>query len=193
MSIIISHLNKKYKEKIIYKDFSYAFETGKIYGLLAPSGYGKTTLLNIISGLEREYKGVVEVKGEVSYVFQEPRLFFHMSVMENIVFVREDRDLEKLDFLLKLVDLYEQRNLYPNELSGGMKMRVSIARALYNKSDILLLDEAFAGIDNKLTKKILSYIETIKENKTILIVSHNEDLLKNMADVIVPLDKLEEI
>lgn len=193
MSVEIKHLKKKYKNKVIFDDFNFYFDKGKIYGISAPSGYGKTTLLNMIAGLERDYEGDIKVKGEVAYVFQEDRLFPYMSVMENILFVKEEKNLKKAKFLLKSVNLYEQKNLYPKELSGGMKMRVSIARALYYESDIILFDEAFAGIDNALTDKILDYIDEIKKDKTILLVSHNENLLENKTDVIVRLDNLGDI
>lgn len=150
---------KKYGNEKIFEKFNMSLKKNSINAILGPSGTGKTTLLNIISGIEDIDSGEVIYNGNnISYIFQEDRLIPWLSVYDNIAFVLKSKYSKKnikniVDKYLKLVKLQNHRDKYPRELSGGMKRRVAIARAFAYESDLLLMDEPFKGIDMELKKR----------------------------------------
>ena len=167
------------------------------------SGSGKTTILRVIAGLEKA-KGEVIVdneiwqnkklflpsqKREVGFVFQDFALFPNMSVLENLLYVKKDIDFA--NYLLKLVELEEIKNRYPNNLSGGQKQRVALARALMRKPKILLLDEPFSALDEKLREKLQNYIIMLhnKFNLTTIIVSHSTSEIYKLANRVININK----
>ena len=158
---------------------------GEIYGLVGESGCGKTTLLKMICGLDKEYDGEILLSSnKLSCVFQEPRLFPTLTAKENIEIVGKGGDFSVLD-VLKLVELDKDAELYPDELSGGMKMRLSIARALYYNGDIFVLDEPFSALDEELKDRILNKIFDALKGKTVLIVSHDPKESEKYADKLI--------
>jgi len=181
MTLNIKQLNKNYGENIIFKQFNVELKENTINCILGPSGCGKTTLLNIIAKLDKDFIGKLEgFKDKTfSYIFQEPRLLNWFSVYKNLqVILKDHENREKIiDKYLKMVGLYEYRYYYPHQLSGGMKQRLSIARAFAFKSDILLMDEPFKGLDPKLKKNLIdSFINLWKQDKrTIIFVTHDID------------------
>jgi len=181
MTLNIKQLNKNYGENIIFKQFNVDLKENTINCILGPSGCGKTTLLNIIAKLDRDFIGkLVGFKDKTfSYIFQEPRLLNWFSVYKNLqVILKDYENREKIiDKYLKMVGLYEYRDYYPHQLSGGMKQRLSIARAFAFKSDILLMDEPFKGLDPKLKKNLIdSFINLWEQDKrTIIFVTHDID------------------
>lgn len=205
--INIKSLKKSFDDLIIFQNFNIDFEDNIITGLLGPSGCGKTTLLNIISGLidydEGDIKGVD--RNSISYIFQEPRLLEWMTVFENIEFVLKDKYLKSeytdiINKYLKLVELYEFKDYYPEKLSGGMKQRASIARAFANPSKLLLMDEPFKGLDINLKYNLINaFIKLWEEDKkTIISVTHDIDEILRIADKVYilgdrPLKILNEI
>ena len=180
----ISNLHKSFGDKSIFKSLSYNFEDGKVTALMGESGIGKTTLLRIIAGLDNDYTGSIERPTRISYVFQEPRLFSQISVLDNIKIVN---DFPKHDVmkLLDLVELGECANMYPSELSGGMKIRLSLARAIYYNADLILLDEPFASLDEDTKNRIAPKIFKLLENKTIIFVTHNQNDAIKYSDNII--------
>ena len=191
MDIVIENLYKKYDNLSIFENFSLTIRNNKIFCLFGPSGCGKTTLLNMIAGLENydggNIKGIENKK--ISYIFQETRLLPWASVYENISFVLKSTcskdETEKLvNKYLKLVSLKEYKDYYPNQLSGGMEQRVSIARCFAYKSDIILMDEPFKGLDLKLKENLMKdFRELWKENKpTVIFVTHDKEEAKYLAD-----------
>lgn len=187
MSIIIKNLKKTFGNLVLYDNFNEEFEKNKINVLIGPSGCGKTTLINIVANIENYEKGIVEgvdIK-KISYIFQEPSLINWLTVYENIEFVLsslyEKKEIKEIiQYYLKLVNLYDFKDYYPDNLSGGMKQRVAIARAFSYPSNILLMDEPFKGLDVTLKNEIMkSFIKMYKkEEKTVLYVTHNiEDAL----------------
>jgi NitT/TauT family transport system ATP-binding protein len=182
--IIINNISKKFDNKIIFDNFYLPIEENQITSILGPSGIGKTTLLKLITGLANVDSGNIEgLEGKaVSYIFQETRLIPWFTVSENIDFVlmnkfkKEDRE-QITNKVLSIVEMSHTKNLYPDELSGGMKQRLSIARAFAYPSDILLMDEPFKGLDIKLKESILTSFKNLwKENrKTVIFVTHDLD------------------
>ena len=187
--MFIDNVNIKFDNKIIYENFSIDFEDNKINCIVGASGCGKTTLLNYIC----DYLLKNNIK--VSYVFQEDRLIPWKSIFDNLRLViknkhnKEDIN-KKIDDILSILDIKEAKFLYPDELSGGMKQKVNIARALLYDFNVLLLDEPFRSLDIKIKNSIMNLIRTISNEKeiTIILVSHNKDEVKALADNIFLLD-----
>lgn len=180
----ITNLNKSFNNKIIFKNASFDFENKKITYIMGESGIGKTTLLRIISGLDTDFTGDLDATGRISYVFQEPRLFPSLTLIENIKIVNESSSKDPNE-LLDLVELNGCANMYPHELSGGMKARASIARALYFGADLILMDEPFASIDTEMKNRIAKRIFSLLSEKTVIVVSHDENEAKEFADKIL--------
>lgn len=189
MSLKFLNINKSYSGKTIYKDFCMEISEGTISCILGPSGCGKTTLLNIIGGIEAPDGGSMEgFEGKkLSYIFQEPRLLPWKTVKENIEFVLDcsskgekmsaaDREAEA-DMLIKKVELQDFANYYPAKLSGGMKQRVSIARAFTVNSNIVLMDEPLNGLDINLKHNMLQWFSQLwqKDRRTVIFVTHDVD------------------
>lgn len=182
-------LNKEEKtEYTVFENISLDVKPGEFVSLLGPSGCGKSTLLNIVAGLEDASEGVVlvgdkEVKepgSDRGVVFQEAALMPWLSVLENVMFslkkkMNKKDAKEKAIEYLKLVHLSKFINSYPHELSGGMKQRVSIARALAMDPEILLMDEPFGALDEQTRTMLHKEVQYIWETtgKTILFVTHN--------------------
>ena len=192
MSIQINSLCKNFGEKIIFNNFSISLPDTGIYILFGESGRGKTTLLRLICGLDKDYTGCISFneKNKISVAFQEYRLFPALSALDNVIFANFDRKSEaeiKLaeKSLMNLGITKEDFTLKPNELSGGMKQRISLARALTRNFDILLLDEPTKELDEKNASNVLNIIKEISKTKLVIIVTHNfEDALKLNATII---------
>ncbi len=139
--------------------------------IMAESGRGKTTLLNVIAGLLQPDSGKIEDgPGRPAVMFQEDRLFPWLTALENVEIVCNDR--RKAAELLNIMELGNDMDKYPKQMSGGMKRRVALARALAYDSDMLILDEPFKGLDEELEKRIIGVIKKIK--KPMLIATHAE-------------------
>lgn len=190
--IRIENINKRYKDNIIFNNFQIDFYENKINCILGKSGCGKTTLLNIISGVvkndESDFKGIEDLG--VSYIFQDDRLIDWLSVEDNIkLVIKKHYDEAKVNELcekyLKLVGIYEYKNYYPQRLSGGMRQRVNIARAFIYPSKIIIMDEPFKSIDIKNKQIIMENFKKIleEENRTVLFVTHDIDEALYLGDV----------
>ncbi|KYH28366.1 MULTISPECIES: ABC transporter ATP-binding protein [Clostridium] len=188
----IRNLYKSYGSHMVFNDLNINFKKNKINVILGPSGCGKTTLLNIISGIDKKYKGEVKVReSTISYIFQEDRLIPNLTVFENIAFVLKStinkEEVEKItNKYLSLVKLTEYKDMLPKSLSGGMKRRVAIARAFAYKSRILLMDEPFKGLDEKLKNEIIEEFLRIhnKDKRTVILVTHDIKEAETLGDEI---------
>lgn len=177
-------------------NYSYSFESGKIYGISAPSGAGKTTLLNLINGTLIPVSGSVIADREerIAYVFQEAELLSTLSAADNVALplahwlTREEARIRALALLAE-VGLEEAANRCPAELSYGQQQRVAIARALVYPASLLLMDEPFKGVDEKVTSRIIGLIREQQKasGQTILFTTHNPEELKQLADEVVNL------
>ncbi len=175
--IKLSSVSFSYGEKIILNDFSLEVRDGECVVLKGPSGCGKTTAAMIACGLLKPSSGDILSPERISVVFQEDRFVNNLSLLQNIRLPLSKKDYPIADNLLKRVGLYEDRYKKISELSGGMKRRAAIVRAVAFNGDSLILDEAFNGIDND-NKKICAKI--IKEyfldkNKPVLFITHNDE------------------
>ena len=191
--IILEKISKAYGDLTVLDEFDLQIEEGKVTCLFGPSGCGKTTLLNVVSGLIKKDSGrILGLENKrISYIFQEPRLIPWMTVEENIHFVIKNIILkEKAEQLiikyLEYVDLIDFKNHYPHELSGGMKQRVAIVRAFAYPSQLLMMDEPFQGLDKELKMGLIGAFKKIweREKRTVLLVTHNEEDAKLLANEI---------
>lgn len=174
----IENLSFSYENKKIFDRFSLELQKGERLAVMGESGSGKTTLLRLLSGLVAPQSGRIESDFmPPAVVFQEPRLFPHLSVRENLRVVMAKPDDDKIDELLALVELSEEADAYPSELSGGMQSRVALARALLFGSDLYLLDEPFAALDDRTRRDVLLRVkERIeRENAAAILVTHREE------------------
>lgn len=168
----LKNISKKYGDNKVLDGFSFVCPDSGVIALMGASGIGKTTLLNIIAGIEKADSGIINSTfKKISYKFQEPRLLEWLTAEENITAVTDNKEIAEK--WLAAVDLSDSADKYPRELSGGMQQRVSLARALAYAGDLLLLDEPFSAVDAD-TKKIL--IRTISDyavNHAVILVTHD--------------------
>ncbi len=183
--IKISELNFSYGENTILKDFSCELKSGERVCISAVSGRGKTTLLKIICGLLNEYSGQVEINAEkLSVVFQDDVLLPWYTALENIAVVS---NIQRAEFWLSRFNLADSADKYPYELSGGMKRRVALCRALAYDGDILVLDEPFKGLDDELKRQIIEIIKEQYKDRLIIFTSHDKAETDMLATRIIAL------
>lgn len=198
--IIISHLSKSYGENKVLSNFSAVFERGKTTCIMAPSGVGKTTLLRILTGLEPADAGRIEGMDGLkkSMVFQEDRLCENLSVSANIRLVRQQKPWgrdqkgkKEIQEALEAVGLTGSGEQPVRELSGGMKRRVALLRALYSEWDILFLDEPFKGLDEVTKTQVMRYTKEKCRGKTVIFVTHDRSEAEEMGDVLYQMPAFE--
>ena len=161
-----------YGEKKILEDFSFSAKEGEATAILGPSGFGKTTLLELAAGFLKPQDGKINpFSGKASFIFQEDRLLPWKTALENLLTVNVSKE-RALEYLEK-VGLSDSAEKYPEELSGGMCRRLSIARALAFGGDVYLFDEPLRGLDIKTSAEILELIKSETTGKTSLIITHN--------------------
>ncbi len=180
MSLILKNICKSFGDKIVLNDLSYTFPNNGIFAITGPSGSGKTTLLRITCGLEKNYSGEVIGGGtaNTAVAFQEYRLFPSLTAVQNVSVPNEkdgvDISNEAKDILIKLGFGKDDLSLLPGELSGGMKQRVSIARALLREAPILILDEPTKELDPSIVSILHEMIANESKKRLVLFVSHNQ-------------------
>jgi sulfate/thiosulfate transport system ATP-binding protein len=203
MSISVRHITKTFDEYVALDDVSMEVETGSLTALLGPSGSGKSTLLRIIAGLESPDQGSVFSEGKnvtgrrpqdrgVGFVFQHYAAFKHMSVYDNIAFGLKIRKrpkteiAERVNELLKLVQLEGLAKRYPSQLSGGQRQRMGLARALATDPAVLLLDEPFGALDARVRAELREWLRRLHDetHTTTVIVTHDQEEAMDVADQI---------
>ena len=198
--IKISNLNQTFYTKEgeleVLKDMNFTLNEGEILTILGPSGSGKSTILNILTNLLKPTSGDVIINGKIGYMFQKDNLLEWRNIMDNITIGLEiqnkktDEAMKRVERLLKTYNLWEYRNMYPKELSGGMRQRVALIRTLATGPDVLLLDEPFSALDYR-TRLIVSddvYKIIKNEGKSAILVTH--DISEALSYKVQPLIKM---
>lgn len=190
--IEIRNLCKSYEGKVVYEDLNLSFKKQAITVLMGPSGIGKTTLLRILAGLEGYEKGeVIGLTGKrIAFMFQEDRLMPWLSAKENITYVLASRmkqaDCEqRAEQILEMMGLIHEKEQPIGALSGGMQRRVALGRALAYEGEVLLMDEPFKGLDEKLKYDMIEKIKalTILKKTTVICVTHDLEEAKRLGEV----------
>ena len=192
-------------KNLILKGISLVVLPGQVTCLLGPSGCGKTTTLRVIAGIDRQDSGSIQVDGKtisdnrihmapearsIGLLFQDFALFPHLTVAENVAFGligRSSRRMQRIEELLEKVRLVEYRSRYPHELSGGQQQRVALARSLAPRPRIMLMDEPFSNLDDRLRDQVREETFTLlrDEGAAALLITHEPDEAMRMADEIV--------
>jgi len=201
----VDEISVAYDNNQVVNKVSFSLNKGEIGCLLGPSGCGKTTILRAIAGFESIKNGTISLcdaivsdtksnlppeKRNIGMVFQDFALFPHLSIAKNIAFgirhLSKKDQKERVDQLLKLINLKDYGNRYPHELSGGQQQRIALARGLAPKPDLILLDEPFSSMDTELREELAREIRIIlkHENITAILVTHDQNEAFAMADYI---------
>jgi sulfate transport system ATP-binding protein len=207
VAITVSDVNKRFGDFVALEDINLDVPSGSLTALLGPSGSGKSTLLRVIAGLETPDTGKVEISGEdatrvpvrergVGFVFQHYAAFKHMTVRDNVAFGlrirrRNKKEIaERVDELLRLVQLDGLAHRYPSQLSGGQRQRMALARALAVEPKVLLLDEPFGALDARVRKELRSWLRRLHEevHQTTILVTHDQEEAMEVADNIAVMD-----
>ncbi len=212
MNIELCHISKRFGQFKALNDLSLTIPSGQLVALLGPSGSGKTTLLRIISGLDFPGKGNVLFDGKdvterearkrgVGFVFQHYALFRHMTVFENVAFGLKvkprnqrlsPREIdERVNKLLKLVQLDWLADRLPSQLSGGQRQRVALIRALAIEPQVLLLDEPFGSLDAKVRYELRRWLRRLHDELqvTSVFVTHDQEEALEVADLVVVMNE----
>ena len=209
-SVVLKNVSKQYGDTQILKTIDMELEKGKFYTLLGPSGCGKTTILRIIAGFTEASTGEVYINDQpvanipaharkVNTVFQDYALFPHMNVFDNIAFglsvkkVAKAEIEERVQQMLKLIQLEGYGDRRITEMSGGQQQRVAIARALINEPDVLLLDEPLSALDHKLRTDMQYELRELQQRLgiTFVFVTHDQEEALAMSDWIFVMNRGE--
>ena len=189
MDIIVDNVSKSYGEQVVLKKLTVRFPEEKISCIMGPSGCGKTTLMRILLGLERADEGRVEgvPYGKISAVFQEDRLCENVSAIRNLKLVSE-KDEAELRREMETLRLGKAFGKPVRELSGGMKRRVAILRALLAPCGCIMMDEPLKGLDEETKIVTAGYIRKNAKEKTLIVITHDrQDLELLGADKLLTL------
>ncbi|AQW82934.1 amino acid ABC transporter ATP-binding protein [Campylobacter pinnipediorum] len=207
----LKNVNKFYGQTQALKDINLSLKKREVIVLLGPSGCGKSTTLRCINGLEniqsgeiilngdivtKDYKNWTKMRQRVGMVFQHYELFDHLNVIENILLApikaqkRDKKEVEiEADKWLEKVGLIDKKHAKPKELSGGQKQRIAIVRSLCMNPEVMLFDEVTAALDPEITREVLDVIINLaKDGMSMLIVTHEMEFAKSVADKIVFMD-----
>ncbi len=179
------------------KNINFDVKQGEFISIIGPSGCGKSTLLSIISGLEDKNDGEIYIDGKIGYMLQKDNLLEWRTIYKNVLLgleiqkVLTETNRKYVIELLKKYGLYEFRNKYPTQLSGGMRQRVALIRTLAVRPNILLLDEAFSALDYQTRLMVTEDIYKIlkDENITAIMVTHDISEAISMSDRVIVLSQ----
>lgn len=212
MMIKVEKLSKNYGKRRIFSDFSYDFPSKGLIAIVGESGTGKSTMLNMISGLDFDYGGSIKINGSslskmseselcdfrlknIGYVFQNFNLLNLDTVENNILlpldaFSKANKKIKnrRVEDALSLVNISKLKKMHVNKLSGGEKQRVAIARAIINNPQIILCDEPTGALDEKNGNEIFNLLKKISTNKLVIVATHDLDSIYKIADVVLKIE-----
>ena len=175
--IELNNISRRFDEKEVIKDLSFAFPQKGAFALMGPSGCGKTTLLRLLAGLDQPNAGkITSDHAKTAMSFQEPRLLPWLNCMDNIKLVLgKSPDADQItQKWLHAFELSNAAGQLPNELSGGMQQRLSLARALAYGGDLFLLDEPFSALDPELKARIAPLVKEATKDALLILVTHDK-------------------
>lgn len=203
--INVENICKTYKKNEIIKNINFSLKKGEIASFIGKSGAGKTTLFNILAGFEDADSGKIfidekdktNLKKDISYMTQKHLLLPYLTVLDNVCLYFKINNMDKkmaykiAEPMLKKFGLYEYKNKYPKQLSGGMKQRVSFLRAYLKNSSLMLFDEPFSALDSITKRDIYQwFIKMIKdETKTIIFITHDINEAIYLSDRVFVISK----
>ncbi|MFR0941930.1 MAG: ATP-binding cassette domain-containing protein [Butyricicoccus sp.] len=196
MPISIKNIQKAFGAKQVLNGIDYELEDGGVYCLMGPSGMGKTTLLRILMDLENPDGGDVEglTRNDIAVMFQENRLLEWMDAIDNIAVMRKgirDKKLKKeIEENLKLILPADCLHQPVTQLSGGMKRRVALARAMNYPSKLIILDEPFTGLDRETKLEVIDYILKMRGNRILLVATHGVEDAAMLGAKVIHLEEL---
>ena len=202
MTLELQHISKSYDGLPVLKNLNLSFQQGQCYCLMSPSGSGKTTLLRILMEMEQADNGLILADGTpqdmsslpASAVFQKDRLCESFSPIENVAMCA-GRSLKAPRIKWELARLLPEEclNRPVSTLSGGMKRRVAVARALLIPSHILLMDEPFTGMDDELKCNVISYIREKQDGRLLILSTHQEEDVELIGGELVRLENCMDV
>ncbi|MCL2099214.1 MAG: ATP-binding cassette domain-containing protein [Oscillospiraceae bacterium] len=190
----VNNLCKSFGTLKAVDNVSFELNKGETLAIIGPSGGGKSTILRLLNGLEKPDGGSITINnqenGSFGLVFQDYNLFPQYTVLGNITLAPRllKQDYSKAEEILSKVGLLEKKDNYPSQLSGGQKQRTAIARALMLKPDILCFDEPTSALDPALTDEMVGIINQMKGEQTIIIVTHDMEVMRGVADKTAVMD-----
>lgn len=193
MQTSLKNVSVSFGERRVFEKLSLEFKENAVNCILGPSGCGKTTVLNVLARLV-PFEGEVNAPEKVSYIFQGSRLLENLTVWENveyvIMFMKKSEREERVEELLKKLEIYDRRNDLPKSLSGGMQRRVSIARAYAYPAGLLLMDEPFSALDIGLKLRQMEVYRELARAypRTTVFVTHDIDEALLFADTVTVLN-----
>lgn len=179
---------KAYAGKPLFENFELSLVPGELLCLLGASGCGKTSLLQLIAGLDSDFSGCLERPESVSYMFQQPRLLPWRTVRQNLALVLSSEQLPRIDPLLEQMGLSGSADLFPCSLSLGMARRVALARALIVEPELILMDEPFVSLDPPTAaqmRQLICQLRQLRPHTSILLVTHDLREAVALADRIL--------
>lgn len=199
--IKVENICKKIKNNEIIKNISYQFDCGKIYGLYGRNGSGKTVFLKLLSGFYKLDSGSVLYDGvsysknnickDVRVLIDGTSFYGDLSGYDNLKLladINKKISNKEIDDILKVINLYDEKDKKYSKYSLGMKQKLGIAQALMENTKYIFLDEPFNGVEEATVTKLIDYIKGIKEDKVIIISTHIKEDLDNISDVIIKIE-----
>ena len=174
--IRVDNVSKSYGDKRVLNNVSCEFEDGKIYCIMGESGVGKTTLIRLIMGLEKPDEGYISSSKQFAAAFQEDRLLEDRDAVDNVMFVLKNggsKSREQTEQYLSELLPEDRLHIRVDSLSGGMRRRVAVARAMLSDRSTIILDEPFTGLDDETKKTVINFIKKWQNNRTVIVVTHS--------------------
>ena len=174
--IRVDNVSKSYGDKRVLSNVSCEFEDGKIYCIMGESGVGKTTLIRLIMGLEKPDEGYISSSKQFAAAFQEDRLLEDRDAVDNVMFVLKNggsKSREQTEQYLSELLPEDRLHIRVDSLSGGMRRRVAVARAMLSDRSTIILDEPFTGLDDETKRNVIHFIKKWQNNRTVIVVTHS--------------------